>query len=256
MERLEVENVVVAVGCVIACGSTSSFAGEHGTEVVVQGAGRLPHAARHLRSPVFGRLEWLRANASTYRVDVNAISANGYPAGAVTSLLLAYLPSDAGLVENPARVAAALPVAGAIPTLYVQPGEPPTFMTHGTADPTVPYSDGTDTCDAIIAAGIVCDLNTLDGATHQLGPYRAQIVEAESAFLFREVLEPLGYTTEISPVAVTTTTALSTTTTTTTIVSTSSTTSAPSTTVAPATTTVTSEAAPASAVRATPAFTG
>jgi acetyl esterase/lipase len=147
-------------------------------------------------------VRWLRDRAAALRVHPEAIVAAGHSAGAVLSLLLAYLPfslQQPGSVHYGARVAAALPWSGAIQLGLIQAGEPPMHVSHGTADATIPFSFGEDLCTRASAVGTLCELLALPGVNHSLGSHRNQIVAAEAPFLLANVLEPLGLTTAVDP---------------------------------------------------------
>lgn len=149
-----------------------------------------------------GAVKWLRRRAAALRLDPDGIVAGGHSAGAVLSLLLAYLPFEPqvpGAYHWTARVGAALPWSGAIPTGLMQAGEPPLHVSHGTADTTIPYSFGQALCQRAAVVGTTCELLTLDGVGHGLTAYRDEIVASEAPFLLTHVLGPLGINTDVSP---------------------------------------------------------
>lgn len=144
----------------------------------------------------------IRDNAGSYRVDPDVIVGAGHSAGATLALLLAYLPinnNDPSSPDHEYHVAAAMPWSGAMMDWLIGPNEPPTHMAHGTADGTIPYSHGLSICNSIIANGVVCDLQTLEGVGHGLFPHREAIIADEVEFLWQHVLEPRGYSTQWPP---------------------------------------------------------
>ena len=133
-------------------------------------------------------VRFLRANAATYRVDPNRIAVAGTSAGAITALNVAYGADDVGSSGNPgfpSTVRGAVSLSGAQLLTAPDPGEPPTLLFHGTADPLVPYSWATRTVSAAQAAGTQAYLTTWTGAGHV--PYvqfRTQILDETTNFLW------------------------------------------------------------------------
>jgi acetyl esterase/lipase len=150
-------------------------------------------------------VKWLRRRAPALRLDPEGIVAAGHSAGAVLALLLGYFPFSIqvpGSFHWEARVGAAMPWSGVIPTSFIQTGEPPLHVSHGTADGTIPYSFGKDLCDRATLVGNTCELFTLDGVGHGLTANKDEIVASEAPFLMTHVLAPLGITTDVAPTLV------------------------------------------------------
>ena len=59
----------------------------------------------------------------------------------------------------------------ASPITHVAAGMPPYLLIHGTKDEQVPYDQSPEMCDAMKAAGNSCDLITIEGAPHGVGPW-------------------------------------------------------------------------------------
>jgi alpha-L-fucosidase 2 len=57
------------------------------------------------------------------------------------------------------------------PINHVKPGLPPFLLVHGDADKTVPYQQSLDFQAKLRAAGVPCDILTIKGAPHALGPW-------------------------------------------------------------------------------------
>jgi acetyl esterase/lipase len=133
-------------------------------------------------------VRFLRAHATQYRIDPDRIAVAGTSAGAITALNVAYGADDPGTSGNPGQsstVRAAVSLSGAAILTQPDPGEPPTLLFHGTADPLVPYAWGKATAETAQSEGLVSDLVTWEGDGHV--PYvqhRAEILEQTSNFLY------------------------------------------------------------------------
>jgi acetyl esterase/lipase len=103
----------------------------------------------------------LRRRAVALHIDPARIVVAGASAGAVTALNVATVPS------HPARVRAAVSLAGYGHPEAVDPGDPPLLMVHGDADLAIPFDRARRTCAAAAAAGVRCDLVRLRGAGHR-----------------------------------------------------------------------------------------
>ena len=133
-------------------------------------------------------VRFLRANAVQYGIDPNKIAMGGSSAGAITALNVAYSPDDVGTSGTPgegSEIQAAVALSGARLRGIPDPGEPPSLLFHGTADPLVPYPWATDTVAAVQAAGVLCLLTTFEGDGHV--PYlqhRQEILDQTTNFLY------------------------------------------------------------------------
>jgi acetyl esterase/lipase len=138
-------------------------------------------------------VRWLRANASTYRIDTNRISMGGGSAGAITSLLAAWHSEDPGDSGNPgysSRIAAAVSISGGAPTNeLITAGDSPAIFFHGTADRVVFYSWAVSNAAAMHDAGIPVVLEPLEGAGHGLlgTQYRDLILQQADYFLYYQM---------------------------------------------------------------------
>jgi acetyl esterase/lipase len=135
-------------------------------------------------------VRWLRANATTYRVDPDRIGMAGGSAGAITSLLVAWRAEDPGSSGNPgpsSAIRAAVSISGGTPTNeFIDKGDPPAIFFHGTADRTVPYYWAVGNAGAMFNLGIPVVLESFEGAGHGLvqAGYRDVIFEQSSYFLY------------------------------------------------------------------------
>ncbi|HEY8526392.1 MAG TPA: alpha/beta hydrolase [Acidimicrobiales bacterium] len=155
------------------------------------GGGDFLDAAMDAYDDAVAAVEWLKANAATYRIDARAIVAAGYSAGGINALNLLYLPGSRGPATSP--VAGAVGVAGlsfATPTA----DDPPALMFNGTNDQIVPYDSARRTCSDARRVGAVCRFTPIEGAGHEIAfTQRAAIQEQTGDFVFEHVLIPLGY---------------------------------------------------------------
>lgn len=91
---------------------------------------------------------------------------------AVSAVALYYPPTD--MVQMVAELPDVLPMtatptadlAAFSPINYVHPQIPPTLIVHGDADTIVPYRQGSDLHEALLAAGVQSTLRTIPGADH------------------------------------------------------------------------------------------
>ncbi len=142
-------------------------------------------------------IRWVKAHAAEYRLDPQRIALSGESAGGHLVALAAvradartrlaaivpfYAPSDlparvtpgAPLPENyvalfgrtTADESALAALRAASPITHVQPGLPPFLLVHGDADARVPYEQSTKFQARLRAAGIRCDLLTIQGGGH------------------------------------------------------------------------------------------
>jgi dipeptidyl aminopeptidase/acylaminoacyl peptidase len=134
-------------------------------------------------------VRWLRANASTYRIDTDRIAVSGGSAGAVTSLLVDWRPEDPGDSGNPgpsSKVRAAVSVSGGAPNNdYITADDGPALFIHGTEDQVVPYQWAVQNAAAMYNLGILTVLEPIEGAGHGLPEdYGALINEQQNYFQY------------------------------------------------------------------------
>ncbi|HXJ34676.1 MAG TPA: alpha/beta hydrolase [Candidatus Eisenbacteria bacterium] len=129
-------------------------------------------------------VRFLRTNAATYGVDESRIAIGGSSAGAITALNVGFSSGE----DATAAVAAAVSLSGGRLLGTVGPGDAPSLLFHGTADPIVPYQWAVDTLNAATAAGLDSFLTTWEGAGHV--PYvqhRTEILDQTTNFLYWEL---------------------------------------------------------------------
>ncbi len=121
-------------------------------------------AAAAARVDAARAVEWMRANAASYRIDPDRIAVGGYSAGAITALGLAY--RDPGV--DGADVQVVLSLSGGLygSESIIDADEAPLVMIHGTADPTVPFSLAEAIETQALSVGLIHEFYPLAGVGH------------------------------------------------------------------------------------------
>src|SRR5215211_391527 len=142
-------------------------------------------------------VRWLRANATTYRIDPSRIAMAGASAGAITSLLVGWRPEDPGSSGNPgfsSAIRAAVSISGGVPTTeFITRDDAPAIFFHGTADHTVFYDWAVLNAGAMYNLRILVVFESFEGAGHGLvqagyGP----VIHQQSDYFLYVVLD-LGH---------------------------------------------------------------
>jgi acetyl esterase/lipase len=149
-----------------------------------------PTAALAAQHDAQAAVRWLRANAARYRIDPNRIGIGGASAGAATANLVGVRSDDPGDSGNPgysSKVGGFVTISGAVQQgLFIDAGDAPGLLFHGTADPTAPYQSSVQTALALLRAGVPAFLQLLEGAGHvPYTQYREQIVTQSDYFFYR-----------------------------------------------------------------------
>jgi acetyl esterase/lipase len=147
------------------------------------------HAALEAQHDAQAAVRWLRANASTYKIDTDRIAMAGGSAGAVTSVLAATHAEDPGTSGNsgyPSDIRAAVSVSGGMPTNdLIDAGDSPTLFIHGTEDRVVPFEWAVANAAKMQELGVFTVLEPIEGAGHGLpGDYGQLINEQSDYFLW------------------------------------------------------------------------
>ena len=159
-------------------------------------------------------INWVRANAATYKINPNLIFVAGGSAGGRTTQTVCqfdgpdptalYAPENlykstpwdkSGLVANATLWGGLEPeMRGWVytsppyhPTAnYLQATDVPTILVHGDADTTILPKESQDLNKALLAAGITTELRIIPGATHSCLGEEANISEWIAAFFAKE----------------------------------------------------------------------
>lgn len=110
----------------------------------------LPQALAKAKEDAYAVVNWIWANAASYRLDKNNIFIGGYSAGAMTSLYAIF-------GQGGSRIKAAYSMAGAVRPAdlgIITANDPPAILLHGQRDMIVPYAMAQRTYQAMVAAGI------------------------------------------------------------------------------------------------------
>ena len=130
-------------------------------------------------------VRWLRANATTYRIDPNRVSIEGFSAGAIIATGVGVTWATPGTSGNPgysSKVDGWVSISGGLPGgELVGPGDPAGYLFSGTADTTVPYQWSVDTANALDKAGSLAVLDTEQGVGHEL-PDATVLIDQTTSF--------------------------------------------------------------------------
>ncbi|MCU1372181.1 MAG: hypothetical protein JWO77_3375 [Ilumatobacteraceae bacterium] len=133
-------------------------------------------------------VRFLRANAATYKIDVNRIAIGGSSAGGITAYNVAYGSDKVGHSGNPgpsSKVQAAVSISGASLTTKADPGEPPTMDFHGDADGVVPLEWNDSTLADAAKAKTIAERTVWAGDGHvPYAKHRQQILDETRNFLY------------------------------------------------------------------------
>jgi acetyl esterase/lipase len=175
-------------------------------------------------------VRYLRSNAEKYGIDKERIGAVGFSAGAHLSMMLGTMDKEDGLEgeggcpDQPSKVNCVVAWFGptdlttkdwpeasrklveqfvggtreekedafrkASPITYVNAGDAPTLIIHGTKDRLVPYAQAFSMIDALHKAGVPGRLDMIVGADHGWGQPELQRTIDESYAYFDQYLKP------------------------------------------------------------------
>jgi len=141
-------------------------------------------------------VRWLRANATTYRIDPSRVAIAGTSAGAAAALAVAVNSGDPGTSGNPgysSKVGAAVSISGALPhsvaSTYYDPSDSPILMFNGTADQVVPFSVATQTAVDLYNAKVPIVFEPLQGAGHVPFATDANLMINQSVYFCYDLLD-------------------------------------------------------------------
>ena len=146
-------------------------------------------AALEAKHDAQAAVRWLRANASTYRIDPSRIGIGGESAGGITATLVGLYSEDTGTSGNPgypSTVRGFVSVSGGLPGgAFASSGDALGLLFHGTADGTVSPDWSVQTAVAMLKAGVPAWLQLQDGAGHvPWAQYRSLYLEQADWFLY------------------------------------------------------------------------
>jgi len=135
-------------------------------------------AAAAARVDAARAVDWVRSNAAVYGIDPDRIAIGGHSAGGITSLGVAYR----GAGEDGAVVQAVFSMSGGLygTESFIEAGDPPLILLHGTADPTVPFSHAEAIVSRAAAVGLPYEFYPLNGVGHQLYPELGRVVDGST----------------------------------------------------------------------------
>jgi acetyl esterase/lipase len=139
-------------------------------------------AINEARTDAQTAVRFVRANASTYKVDPSRIAIAGSSAGAITALEVGYGSGE----DASAAVKAVVSLSGAnLISDPMGPGDAPALLFHGTSDTTVPYQWAVDTTNHAHDAGLYAYLTTWQGAGHvPYAQHHDEIINQTTNFLY------------------------------------------------------------------------
>jgi acetyl esterase/lipase len=164
-------------------------------------------------------LSWVKANAKAYGFDAKRVVPYGTSAGGHLALMAGMLPKkndiDLPACRDQPKVAAILDFYGPYhlradlpgafkspstarwigdgpqalwtsmsPAAYVRKGQPPVFIVHGDADPTVPYEASTSLKADLDKAGVLNRFHPVPAGVHGKFPKEEQIKVEQDALRF------------------------------------------------------------------------
>ena len=163
-------------------------------------------------------VRWLRANATTYRIDPNRIAMSGDSAGALMSNLAGILPEmpnnptdpsiapdlvgvplNTANLDQSSQIQAWIAISGGLPPTstpglgdkLLAAGFPlaPGYLFSGTADTQVPYQWAVATRDELVKAHAVVGFGSLQGAGHVPYAQYGTLFKTQSAYFFYYIMQ-------------------------------------------------------------------
>lgn len=110
-------------------------------------------------------LRWVQANAGRYCIDADRIGLWGSSAGAYTVLHVGY-SLDGYNIPHPAPRVVVDYWGGLFRDADLEAGEAPLFVLHGTADPTVAYTEAVEITQRATATGVPFTFYSVTGGGH------------------------------------------------------------------------------------------
>lgn len=160
---------------------------------------RLPLAIQDGQHDMQAAVRWARANAATYRLNPNEITAGGHSAGTALALRTNFAPNDPGTSGSagyPSHISAAMTNSGAmLEPSVVRPNSPPIAMFNSLNDGDITFPVGfVNACLATTLMLNVCEFHGYSTGGHQLTIHRPEIFQKTSEFFCRRVLSDCDVT--------------------------------------------------------------
>jgi len=152
---------------------------------------QVPEAITQTYEDAKAAIRWLRANASTYRVDIKRIAVGGSSAGAFGALHATYEENEgiSGNAGFSSEVGACIDFWGALlDDSVMESGEAPLLIIHGTEDDTVPYEQALELQSRAQTVGIPYELRTLEGKGHAAWELIDDYIKWISDFLYQYII--------------------------------------------------------------------
>jgi dienelactone hydrolase len=136
-------------------------------------------------------VRWVRSHAADYGVDPGRIGIAGESAGGITATGVGVYPenpnNDGEDTSVSPRVQGFFSISGGLPGgIFAGAGDAPGVLVSGTADAVVPYQWSVDTSKALLDAGRLGLLQTIDGAGHvpYVEPHRTRMIQQAQYFFY------------------------------------------------------------------------
>jgi acetyl esterase/lipase len=162
---------------------------------------QVPEAVTQAYEDAKAAVRWLRANASTYRIDSTRIAVGGSSSGAFAALHAAYEENEgnSGSTGFSSEVGACIDFWGALVDDAVMDfGEAPLLIIHGTEDDTVPYEQALELQSRAQTVGVPYELHTLEGQGHAAWELIDEYIKWISDFLYQYLISNFPVPVQLS----------------------------------------------------------
>ncbi len=142
-------------------------------------------AATEAQLDVQAAIAFLRARASTYRLDPARLATWGFSAGAITALNVVNRPDAAGGFTAARAVVA---VSGAMIDSEQRAGAPPMLLLHGERDPVIDHEEAREVLRRARALGNLAELRSFCSLGHDFDVVREHALGLGLAHLYEHVI--------------------------------------------------------------------
>lgn len=141
-------------------------------------------------------IRFIKARKTTYRIDTTRIVIHGFSAGAIMVNMYNYMAFDDVPMfnqntTNPGysnKIWMGSEQSGSTTAPYVDPGEPPLLIQHGTSDEKIPVADAYSMDAALTAAGIDHEMIIYQGGGHVLS--KTTVATRLAEFIYERIQAP------------------------------------------------------------------